>query len=157
MIRLAKKGDIESILKLIKESVEFHRNFDKSSYVFNKKIERELQSALQSGLADKNRLLVVAENRKIVGYARASVDDSGRGYVGDIVVTADYRLRGIGKMLVAYMLRRFKKRNVFIISANVDPNNTSAIKFYEKLGFKKRSLTMSRELKSWLSFLLVLR
>ena len=83
----------------------------------------------------------------IVGMASLKVvettmltQDYKTGFIGDVVVSSNYRRKGIAEEMMVTLIEIAKALNVTNLSLTSNPNNpdrTSAIKLYEKLGFKK--------------------
>jgi len=92
--------------------------------------------------------LVADLDSKVVGYVMCRVE-RGLGYINksllkklghiiSIAVHPDYRGRGIGYSLMVEALRKLKEfYKVSEVYLEVRVSNESAIKLYEKLGFKK--------------------
>ncbi|MEM2259006.1 MAG: ribosomal protein S18-alanine N-acetyltransferase [Candidatus Thermoplasmatota archaeon] len=79
-----------------------------------------------------NKLFFVAEeNGKVVGYI---IGDDERKMIVSIAVHPDYRFKGYGKKLMEHVFK-FMKGEILL---QVRKSNEGAIKFYEKMGFKKK-------------------
>ena len=61
-------------------------------------------------------------------------------HIEDIVVSKNYRGKGIGKQLIEYCKDYSKKKNCYKIILNC---NNTLLNFYEKLGFRNKNLEMS--------------
>ncbi len=86
-----------------------------------------------------NNILKAAVNRKIVGYCIAGKDNrvsSGEGWIAEIGVVREHRRKGIGKTLLLKNLRWLKSIGCTKSTVNTNPDNTSALKLYESVGFK---------------------
>ena len=57
----------------------------------------------------------------------------------NIFVEEEYRSKGIGTKLMSYLITKAIEKQVVNITLEVRLSNESAIKFYEKNGFKKVS------------------
>lgn len=89
----------------------------------------------------------VFDDHKIVGMAslkavetRMFTQNYETGFIGDVVVDSNYRRQGIAEKLVIALIDLAKGLKITHISLTSNPNNperSSAIKLYEKLGFKK--------------------
>ena len=83
-------------------------------------------------------LSTVVRSGKIgVGYLLAYLDDElpGEGAIGQLGVRTGFRRRGFGQAMLTSTLHRFAERGLDVASLNVAPDNTDAIRLYEKLGF----------------------
>jgi len=71
---------------------------------------------------------------------RMFTQDYDAGFIGDVVVDKKYRGLGLGEKLITTLVEMAKGLKVTHINLTSNPNNperASAIKLYEKLGFKK--------------------
>jgi len=109
---------------------------------------------VREGLASKRNFLLVAKNRKrLVGFAFASVPrdyplDIAEfvGVINDVYVLPEFRGKGIGKKLVVECLKRMKAYKVNAVRLMVLTENRTAIKLYEKLGFRTYRYGMIKRL-----------
>jgi len=95
--------------------------------------EPYIRSLAESG---SDSFLVAIEENKAVGYVSALIHGKD-AHVASIAVLKDYRRRGIGRALMYYLIKSLKLRNIKTISLEVRKSNTSAIRFYESLGFER--------------------
>ncbi len=84
--------------------------------------------------------LVAEENKKILGYLsgyfiKYRVDRTGE--ILDLIVSKNARGKGVGTELIKEFLNISKKQGINEITLTTPKENKKAIKFYEKLGFKK--------------------
>jgi ribosomal protein S18 acetylase RimI-like enzyme len=70
------------------------------------------------------------DGEKLVGFSRAISDGVTNGYIGTVVVHADYRKRGIGRALVLRILGN-RDGVQFVLHARPEVHD-----FYLKLGFE---------------------
>ena len=79
----------------------------------------------------------VMEQKEIIGYIVVCLCDLGlRAEILRIAVHPDHRGKGIAKALIETSLRTFSKENVESVELEVNSANRSAVKLYEKFGFK---------------------
>lgn len=64
------------------------------------------------------------------------------GYIGFIFVKEEFRGRGISKLIFKAIFDWFRTKNIKEVKLTVYEENPSAIKAYEKLGFKKNLIEM---------------
>lgn len=80
------------------------------------------------------------EENHIVGFAlyyiRYSTWKGSRMYLEDIIITEEYRSKGIGTLLFDRLIVEAKERNLHGISWQVLDWNESAIEFYKKYNAK---------------------
>jgi len=95
--------------------------------------ESYIRSLAESG---SDSFLVAIEENKVVGYVSALAH--GRdAHIASIAVLKEYRRRGIGRALMSELIKLLKLRQFGTVSLEVRKNNTSAIRFYESLGFER--------------------
>ncbi len=131
IVRLAREEDILSLEDL------FFRFSDW-------KLERN--TILRKTINDDNGEMLVAEcDGEIVGFLHQVffVDPLHAGVNSDITslfVKEGYRRRGIASQLLQKAIQNAKKRKVREIHVTTREDNNTAIRFYEKLGFKKEGI-----------------
>ena len=102
---------------------------------------------------EDSELYIVELNNEIVasGYAKIKLDrhylkHSKQGYLGFMFVPETHRGKGYNKLIMDALIKWCKERDVFEIRLDVYDVNDSAIKAYEKVGFKKHLITMRMNL-----------
>lgn len=93
---------------------------------------------LEDELECDNSYVIVAKNSEniIVGFAGLKVilDEAN---IMNIVVKKDFRHNGIGSILLDALINYSKKLNLKTITLEVNENNLSAIRLYDKFSFDK--------------------
>ena len=93
---------------------------------------------LKSELESSNSYFFVAKNNsgEIVGFAGIKVilDEAN---IMNIVVKKDFRHNGIGSILLDDLINYSKKLNLKTITLEVNENNLSAIRLYDKFSFDR--------------------
>lgn len=121
---------------------------------YGKKQLEELTRSVKENKG-KGRFFLVKSGKDIIGYSVGYVlqDKKSletypwkRGYVDELYVEEKYRGEGIGKALLNKMINHFKSKNCDTIGFNALIANKGAIAFYEKMGFERRSLFLSKAL-----------
>jgi len=94
-------------------------------------------------VSGRNFLSVAKSGREPVGYAFASVSRDFPlevaefvGSINDVYVLPEFRGKGIGKRLVIKCIEKMKAKGVTAARLAVLTENTTAVKLYEKLGFR---------------------
>ncbi|MBF0360808.1 MAG: GNAT family N-acetyltransferase [Oligoflexia bacterium] len=72
--------------------------------------------------------------QKLIGMGRVISDGLSDAYIQDVIVTKEYRGKGIGKLIIQEILKYLKEKKVAWIALVAQPG-TSA--FYKDLGFKE--------------------
>jgi GNAT superfamily N-acetyltransferase len=152
IIKKAEKQDVPAILKLIKNLIEFHRRLD----LYYKKFSqyRGLRNHILNSLKDKNKIVLVAENRGrtiayLIGAVEAAPFYSSQkkiGVVNDVCVDEKFRRRGILKKIFKKALAWFRQKSVRVIELSVDIRNRPALTAWKKMKFYEYKLKMKRDL-----------
>ena len=132
VIRKGTPRDIPQVLALIKELAEY----EKAPH----EVELTEEQMLQQGFGERPlfEFLVAVHQEKIIGlslfYPRFSTWKGKGLYLEDLVVTQDYRGKGIGQKLLLQTARIAHGENYTGLYWQVLDWNTPAIEFYTKLG-----------------------
>jgi ribosomal-protein-alanine N-acetyltransferase len=120
VIREMKLSDLQEVMKIERES--FCEPWSRSAFI-------EL-------IKSKDAISVVYdEDGVVVGYGIAI--ENNYLHIVNLAVKKEWRRRGIGSMLLSYLIDYAYKRALL----EVRISNEEAIAFYEKLGFKKIDIT----------------
>ncbi len=114
--------DLESIKNILASDFDNFWNFD----------------VLEDELECDNSYVIVAKNtdNTIVGFAglKTILDEAD---IMNIVVKKDFRHNGIGSILLENLINYSKNTNMKTITLEVNENNLSAIRLYDKFSFDK--------------------
>lgn len=133
-IRRATQADCPRLLELVNELAIFEKA--------PQEVTVSLQEFENSGFSQHPVWWAfVAENEtEIIGFAlyyiRYSTWKGCRMYLEDIIITEEYRSKGIGTLLFDRLIEEAKDRNLHGISWQVLDWNESAIDFYKKYNAK---------------------
>lgn len=131
-IRTGTKEDLPQVLDLVHELAEYERA--------SQEVDNHLERMEQDGFGpDKVFDFIVAEeNGKILGlalyYWSYSTWKGKSIYLEDLVVTLEYRRRGIGRLLFKELIRISKEKEARRLSWQVLDWNEPAIAFYKSIG-----------------------
>jgi ribosomal-protein-alanine N-acetyltransferase len=78
----------------------------------------------------------VTLGESLIAYAIMSIG-AGESHILNLCVSADFRCRGVGRNLLAYMLERSTAAGMSEAFLEVRPSNTTAIRLYQSLGFEQ--------------------
>lgn len=99
--------------------------------------------------SNESDVFVVEIDNIIIASGYAKIKDDRHylkhnkiGYLGFMFVPKDHRGKGINKLIVDVLLKWCKERDIFEIRLDVYDENPSAIRAYEKVGFKKHMINM---------------
>lgn len=136
-IRKARLKDLKEIVKIAKETIEFHSQYDKELYS-NRALKfypTELKKSIKKAL-----FFVALADKKIVGYVYGSIHNWYPGYkignIVDLAVKENYRGKGIGKSLLKTIISTLKKKGCKKAVIQVELKNKIALFLYHSLGFK---------------------
>ncbi len=156
-VRLAEKGDFQKLLKLLVKASNFHIELD-NEYPYHDELkrgsvkERKIHESkkLTENLKDKDtKIFIALTGQKIIGFMTVSLLKMNanckyqRAEIENLFVLKKFRSKKIGRLLIKEAFFFLNSKNVKVVSLNVSSNNISAIKFYEKLGFRERLKTMT--------------
>ena len=143
-IRPAIHTDIDTLIHLLKILFTIEEDF-----VFNETLQRQ---GLELMLGNERGCVLAAEmNGHVVGMCSGQITIStAEGgpalLVEDVVVQQEYRGQGIGRRLMKDIAEWSKTNGVLRLQLLADRNNTSALEFYNRLGWQATDLICLRKL-----------
>ena len=125
-VRQAKPSDLDDLIVLLSQltTVGNPSNIDQSVY---------------------GNIYVATLSDKIVGTITLIIEPkiihngSSVGHIEDVVVNKDFRNKGIGKLLIDYVVEIARKAGCYKVILDCDENN---VNFYQKSGFKTSGICM---------------
>ena len=152
-IRPANNNDINRLLDLLSEVLEVHAKLRPDLFVSG--TTKYSKEDLEKMLVDKNKPIFVATiDNYVVGYAMcqlrlptSNMYPAKIYHLDDLCVDEKYRRQGIGEALYQKVVEEAKKNNCYEITLNAWPGNEAALKFYEKMGLKTRSIFLEHIIK----------
>lgn len=128
--RKATAQDYEAIVRLVPSEDELFLVFPKGEHPFTVEQVHLLAES-------RSELTVVVEKGEVIGFANLYDVQPGQwAFIGNVVVAKDYRGRGVGRLLVAYMIRQaFEIHNVKEVRISVFNSNTPALLLYKGMNF----------------------
>lgn len=146
-IRKAQEKDISRIIELLGRVLQIHAEIRPDIFIpdTTKYTEQELATLLK----DEKKPIYVAVNEEDVclGYAFCQVKEQPFSnnmvqfqslFIDDLCVDRFARGQHIGESLFDYVKQEAKKMGCYEVTLNVWAGNTSAEKFYEKMGMKTK-------------------
>ena len=146
-IRKAQVKDIPRIIELLGQVLQIHAEIRPDIFIpdTTKYTEQELATLLK----DEKKPIYVAVNEEDVcmGYAFCQVKEQPFSnnmvqfqslFIDDLCVDRFARGQHIGESLFDYVKQEAKKMECYEVTLNVWAGNTSAEKFYEKMGMKTK-------------------
>lgn len=155
-IRKASTKDIPRIIELLQQVLEIHANIRPDIFISGttKYTEKELEDIL----SDENRPIYVATSGEdtCIGYAFCILKNQPFSnnmvpfkslFIDDLCVDQNTRGQHIGEKLIEHVKEEAKKMGCYEVTLNVWAGNTSAEKFYEKMGFQTKERQLEYILK----------
>ena len=137
--------DLPSLLDFEQGVIEAERPFDPTIkadpityYDISELINNEESEVF---VVEKDTLIVASGYAKIKGDRHYLKHDK-IGYLGFMFVHKAHRGQGLNQLIVNELLNWCKERKIFEIRLDVYDDNLTAIKAYEKAGFKKHMINM---------------
>lgn len=146
-IRKAQEKDISRIIELLGQVLQIHAEIRPDIFILDttKYTEQELAALLK----DEKKPIYVAVNEEDVcmGYAFCQMKEQPFSnnmvqfqslFIDDLCVDRFARGQHIGESLFDYVKQEAKRMGCYEVTLNVWAGNTSAEKFYEKMGMKTK-------------------
>lgn len=152
-IRVATLDDYDALTALEAEVQAIHVEGAPHIYIPGGVYSRESYAELFA--APGNVIVLALEGEQAVGYLHYEVKSreaseftygSKTLHIHALSVKATERRKGYGEVLMDYALARAAEHDVERVTLDVGAFNASAIKFYEKLGFKAQQIKMAYQL-----------
>ena len=154
-IRRATAADLPAIGRMGALLMRVHYEFDHNRFMRpGAGTEQGYASFLTSRLDEEDALIVVAEqNARIVGYAYAGIEPRSwqelrerSGYVHDLFVDEAHRSTGLAAALVSAACDWLREQGLPRVLLWTAVPNERAQRVFERLGFRRTMVEMTREL-----------
>jgi len=141
--QIAKNSDKEAILRFQVEAEESEPEIWESSEIEN--LKRTFKAIDFEKENNNFKVILAIADNKVVGTLSMSwyfcLESGGTaGVISGLFVLKNYRLAGIGRGLIEFAKREFRKLVVKKIELIVGLDNLAALAFYKKLGFKIKKI-----------------
>jgi GNAT superfamily N-acetyltransferase len=144
-LRKATLDDLATLLEFEQGIITAERPFDptlKEGKISYYNIEKMISAA-------DVEVVVAVLNEQIIGSGYARIEDAKPylnhklyAYLGFMYTDPDHRGKGVNSLIIETLTNWVRSQNVFEIRLDVYNDNPSAIKAYEKVGFKKHLINM---------------
>lgn len=143
IIRDLKKSEIDFLTDMLYESIHIPENKPNKEGLINSTHIKKYHEGW--GRNGDTALIALNTNNQAVGavwYRLFNEFNKGYGYVDSyipelgIAVTKEVRGTGVGTLLMKKIINQAISEGYKSISLSVDPENSSAVHIYKKLGFK---------------------
>ena len=150
-IRRAEKKDIPQIIELLGQVLQIHADIRPDIFISG--TTKYTNDELEQMIKDEMKPIYVAvnENDMCVGYAFCQLKEQPFSnnmvqfkslFIDDLCVDKSTRGQHIGEQLFEYVKSEAKRMGCYEVTLNVWAGNTSAEKFYEKMGMKTKERQM---------------
>lgn len=150
-IRKAEARDIPQIMELLGQVLQIHADIRPDIFIPN--TTKYTNAELIDMLKEETKPIYVAvdENDRCLGYAFCQLKKQPFSnnmvqftslFIDDLCVDKNTRGQHVGRTLFEYVKSEAKKLGCYEVTLNVWEGNTSAEKFYEKMGMKTKERQM---------------
>lgn len=150
-IRKAEERDIPQIMELLGQVLQIHADIRPDIFIPN--TTKYTNAELIDMLKEETKPIYVAvdENDRCLGYAFCQLKKQPFSnnmvqftslFIDDLCVDKNTRGQHVGRTLFEYVKSEAKKMGCYEVTLNVWEGNTSAEKFYEKMGMKTKERQM---------------
>jgi ribosomal protein S18 acetylase RimI-like enzyme len=154
-IRRAQPGDAGSLGRLGALLVQEHYEFDQARFLAPTTDTPQMYgSFLASQLEEPEAVILVAEHEgRVIGYAYGAIE--GHDYMAlrgpaavlhDLIVDPEHRRRGVGEALLNAVLSALANDQAPRVVLSTAHRNATAQRFFERMGFRRTMVEMTREL-----------
>lgn len=150
-IRTAAESDLERLLEFEQSLISYERPLDPTLKQAGKIYYYDLPDLIKS---EDAKVLVAERLGSAIGCGFGKIEENKPkfvekrlGYIGLIFVSEELRRRGIAEKIFEHLFEWFRERDVWEAMLRVYPENTGAVKAYEKFGFKTGLIEMKMSLK----------
>ena len=146
--------DLAAVGRLAGALVRYHHALDAGRFLLVDRVEEGYARFFAAELEDPRAVLLVATDAEgaIVGYAYGRFEGRDwnllldeHGALHDVLVTEAARGAGVGEELVRETCRRLEALGAPRVLLSTAVQNTTAQALFEKVGFKKTMIEMTRE------------
>ena len=157
---IIRKGTAEDISQLIQFLHDFAEYYRKNNIISPELAPFEVYKNKDDYFArvvesyfDKQKHIFVAEvNGRLIGYIFGYAKErpgrllNKKGIVEDWFVADNYRNTGIGKKLLAFLIKEFKNENCNVLSICAFASHKETISKYRQMGFVDMDLTLVKKI-----------
>jgi len=153
VIRRAENKDADSLMRLLSQVLEVHHQVRPD--IFRPGTSKYTKNELYDILSDDSRPVFVAADEEdcVLGYCFCIMKQEKNDniltdiktlYIDDLCVDQGLRSQHIGTALYNHALEYARAEGCYNLTLNVWAHNTSAVKFYERLGLSQQKIGMEK-------------
>lgn len=150
-IRPARLEELPILLEFEQGIITFERPYD-STLADDPISYYDIKALIES---DNSEVIVAVVDNEVVASAYAKIleakpylDHSHYAYLGFMFVQPNFRGKGINRKIIDRLNLWIKSKNISEVRLEVYAENDSAVRAYEKAGFKKYMVTMRMEIEN---------
>jgi ribosomal protein S18 acetylase RimI-like enzyme len=157
LIREYRPEDRRQVEECFVELQEFERRIEPRRVEGKVVVEKYLRFMFDKCAQTEGTVFVLEDDERVVGFvsvwAKLKVnglvnEEAETAYVSDLVVTAAYRGRGLGKALLQRAEDYAVARGATRLNIGVLAENTAARKLYNDFGFRENNVELTKPLRS---------
>jgi ribosomal protein S18 acetylase RimI-like enzyme len=155
LIRLATESDAPSLGRLGALLLKTHYDFDQKRFMAPQgNAEEGYAWFLNSQLKDKDSVIFLAErDGAIIGYVYARLEPRSwkelrepAGFIHDVFVDESSRRLGVAQQLMEAAIEWLRAQGAPRVLLGTAEHNTAAQRLFDRLGFRRTMIEMTREL-----------
>ncbi|MEP7127997.1 MAG: GNAT family N-acetyltransferase [Chitinophagales bacterium] len=154
-IRLAGEKDLESLVDLWIELMEYHGSFG-LQLLIDKSKRAAIETFIIELLSKKNsRMYVMVDTEKVIALLIARIEQrpgmfihQKSGYIAETIVSKSFQGKGIGEELANAAHQWFQEEHVAFSELQVSIQNDKAVTFWKSKGYEPQTLRMIRVMKN---------
>ena len=93
---------------------------------------RKVKKAIEHSFLVASMWQVRGNQKRLIGFARATSDHAFNATIWDVVVHPDFQSQGLGKALMKYVLKKLRSEEISNVTLFADPH---VVDFYRTMGF----------------------
>jgi ribosomal protein S18 acetylase RimI-like enzyme len=152
-VRPCRREDLPAVAQLAAKLVRQHHELDAARFFLPERVEEGYAWWFGQEIERAQVVLLVAElDARIVGYAYARLEErdwnqllDACGALHDIWVEPEARRSGIATALARAVLDELAKKGAPRVVLHTAAKNEGAQQFFDKLGFRRTMIEMTRE------------
>ena len=144
-IRKAHPNDLEKLLEFEQGIINAERPFDptlKAEKIHYYDIEKMISAPHIEVMVAEIDSELIGSGYARIATAKSYLNHLNYAYLGFMYTVANHRGKGVNAKIIEALKKWCTLQDVFEIRLDVYNDNTSAIKAYEKVGFKKHLINM---------------
>jgi ribosomal protein S18 acetylase RimI-like enzyme len=155
VVRPATRDDLPAVARLAAQLVRYHHALDPSRFLIREPVEQGYERFLTSEIKDPSVVVLAAERtstREIIGYTYGRLEPrdwnmllEAHGALHDVLVAPEARGAGVGEELVRETCRRLEALGAPRVVLHTAVQNAAAQALFEKTGFRRTMIEMTRE------------